>query len=227
MIVLIWSSCLWCCALWLVLLSLYSVWVCSCVCFFLFFFFLKLIGCHVTGVLCNSLLLGPGLLTHFGTDYSAFAFVPVPYIVISFPLSFAGAGSQEQRCHWLSRSSADWWWRLLLWEPHRGSCLPAACSLFSQPAYGLPVQWICEHLNRLLWRLQRDLWGCPRCWGVSCSEWQKTRVLLMLKLSPLPQLLFLHKAYFVGAFFFKPINPCICKYFHDAVFLCVLRIATF
>lgn len=51
----------------------------------------------MTTVLHNSLQLC--LLMHFSIDYSfVFAFVPVAYVVISFPLISAGAGRQGQRC---------------------------------------------------------------------------------------------------------------------------------
>lgn len=50
----------------------------------------------MTAVLHNSLQLC--LLMHFSADcYFVFAFVPVAYVVISFPLSFAGPGRQELR----------------------------------------------------------------------------------------------------------------------------------
>lgn len=90
------------------------------------------------GVLCNSLFLGPSLLMHFSTEYSAFAFVPVHYIVISFPLSFAGAGSQGQRYQaaaWLSRSSAD-----LVAVAAAVGASPGLLCLFSQPA-SRPPAW--------------------------------------------------------------------------------------
>lgn len=58
----------------------------------------------MTAVLHNSLQLC--LLMHLSTDYYfVFAFVPVAYVVISFPLSSAGAGRQGQRCRC---SGAPW-----------------------------------------------------------------------------------------------------------------------
>lgn len=49
----------------------------------------------MTAVLHNSLQLC--LLMHLSTDYYfVFAFVPVPYVVITFPLSSAGAGRRAE-----------------------------------------------------------------------------------------------------------------------------------
>lgn len=106
-----------------------------------FFFFFKLIRRHVIGVLCNSLFLGPGLLMHFSTEYSAFAFVPVHYLVISFPLSFPGAGSQGQRYQHCSVAQ-----QVLCWPGGSGCrcgslARAPACCPFSQPASRPPAWW--------------------------------------------------------------------------------------
>lgn len=110
----------------------------------------------MTAVLRNSLQLC--LLMHFSRDYYfVFAFVPVAYVVISFPLSSAGAGSQGQRCLWCGqhgRSSAD---RAAVTAAVGASLgLQPACLPWPpfQPGHGLPSPGI-KALDRLLWNLHR------------------------------------------------------------------------
>lgn len=119
--------------------------------------------------------------------------------MVSFPVSFAGAGSQGQRCQcWRSGSVAPlltWWQWLLLWEPRQG-CLPCAQT----------------HKRGVLEASQS-----PGCWGVNLKEWWQgeSRAFSHLMQSTSAG------AFWFCYYFFKPVSPCIWIVFFMMRFLVV------
>lgn len=156
-----WSGgALWSLALRLVLLTSFSVWVCSCS------GAMWLVSCVTRS------FKGLGLLAHFlQTVLPLLLYLPLALkLVLPMCLQALQArGKSASTAERLSRSSADLLAVAAAVGPQWGSCLPAACGLFSQPAYRLSAGEY-KHTNRLLWRLHKGPADCPACQGVSCDD---------------------------------------------------------